>query len=107
MAAVFYTLGAWRVKPGMEAEFVAAWKAVGEAFRALPHPPGRGTLLRSETDPTLFYSFGPWRSAEDIAAMRGDRGAQAAIGRLVDLCTEAAPGTFRKVAEAPDADLKG
>lgn len=97
----YYTLGVWRVKAGREAEFVAAWKAVGEAFSRLEHPPGPGTLLRSESDPTLHYSFGPWNRPEDIEAMRGDAGSQAAIARLVDLCTEAEPGTFRVVANVP------
>lgn len=98
---VVYTLGVWRVRAGQEAEFVAAWKALGEAFARLPHPPGTGTLIRSVSEPGLFYSFGPWRRLEDIREMRGDPRAQAAIQRLVALCAEATPGTFRLVAEAP------
>ena len=100
MALPYYTLGVWRVKEGREAEFIAAWLAVGEAFYELPHPPGPGTLLRSESDPSLFYSFGPWDRLEDIEAMRNDPRARAAIARLVELCVEASPGTFRVVAEA-------
>lgn len=53
MAGPYYTLGVWRVKEGKAEEFIAAWKAVGEVFYALPHPPGPGTLLRSESDPSL------------------------------------------------------
>lgn len=103
MAPRYYTLGVWRVEEGKESEFIAAWKAVGEAFYELPHPPGPGTLLRSESDPSLFYSFGPWDRLEDIEAMRDDPRARAAIARLVELCTEASPGTFRVVAEAHGA----
>lgn len=99
----YYTLGVWRVKEGHEAEFIAAWKAVGEAFLQLANPPGPGTLVRSQSDPTLFYSFGPWSRAEDIQSMRGDTRARAAIERLADLCTEATPGTFQVVATAPGA----
>lgn len=100
MTGAYYTLGVWRVREGREADFIAAWMAVGDAFFELPGPPGPGTLLRSESDPSLFHSFGPWDRLEDIQAMRADPRAQAAIARLVDLCEEALPGTFRVVAEA-------
>lgn len=102
MDEVFYTLGVWRVKPGQEKAFIAAWKALGEAFRHLMRPPAdKGILLQSLTDPSLYYSFGPWRSLEDIQAMRADPRAQEGIRKIGGLCTEATPGAFRVVAEAP------
>ena len=106
MDDAYYTLGVWRVKGGRETDFIAAWKAVGEAFSRLPNPPGPGTLVRSESDPALFYSFGSWSRREDIESMRGDAAARAAIARLVELCTEATPGTFRVVATAPAASSR-
>lgn len=96
----YYTLGVWRVDQGREADFIEAWKAVGVAFSQLPNPPGTGTLVRSESDPTLYYSFGPWNRLEDIQAMRGDARSQAALKELIGLCTEAHPGTYRVVARA-------
>ena len=93
-----YTHGVWRVKPGRELEFIAAWLDLGEAFLSLPAPPGRGTLLQSLSDSTLFYSFGPWRSIEDVEAMRRIPEVQILIGRLRELCTEASPGTYRVAA---------
>jgi len=93
-----YTHAEWRVKPGRESEFVAAWRALADAFAALDRPPLWGTLLQSESEPRVFYSFGPWRSAADVAAMRSDPEAQAAIGRVVDLCESAAPGPCLLVA---------
>lgn len=101
MTGGVYTLGVWRVKPDREPEFIAAWQELGEVFRSLPDPPGTGTLLRSEADPNLFYSFGPWSRIEDVEAMRAEPRAQAAIARLVALCAEASPGTFRVVATVP------
>lgn len=102
MQDVVYTLGTWRVEPGREAEFIAAWKELGEIFTRLPQPPGHtGTLIQSLTDPTLFYSFGQWNRVEDIQAMRNDPRAQEGIRKLIELCTEATPGSFRLVAEVP------
>lgn len=54
----------------------------------------------------MFYSFGSWSRREDIERMRGDAAARAAIKRLVELCTEATPGTFRVVATAPAASSR-
>jgi len=102
MEEQIYTLGVWHVKQGHEAEFIAAWRELGAIFASLPQPPSdKGILIQSTADPTLFYSFGPWRSAEDVAAMRANPRAQAGIARIRELCTEATPGTFRVVAESP------
>ena len=96
-----FTLALWRVKEGREEEFVEAWKDLSDYFLDLPNPPGTGTLVRSVEDPQLFYSFGPWRSLEDIQRMRSDPRAPEMIGKVEDLCEEAKPGTFRLVVTAP------
>lgn len=96
--STYYTHAEWRVRPGSEEDFVAEWQRLGETFSALPRPPYWGTLLRSETDPSVFYSFGPWASAEDVAAMRANPAAQAAIQRISELCESATPGPCRCVA---------
>ena len=93
-----YTVGAWRVKRGKEDEFVAAWKGLGGYFRSLPHPPGVGTLVQSVDEPEQFYSFGPWGALEHIQEMRGLPETPAEIGKLMALCDEGRPGTYRVVA---------
>jgi pimeloyl-ACP methyl ester carboxylesterase len=95
-----YTLGVWRVENGKQGEFVAAWKELGRFFRGLPHPPGQGTLVQSLDEPRQFYSFGPWWTLDDIQEMRSHPDAPREIGRLMDLCDEGRPGTFRVVATA-------
>ncbi len=102
MQSDIYTLGVWKVKPGQEQAFIAAWKALADFFYGLPNPPGPGTLVQSLDDPTLFYSFGPWRSLEDIQTMRADPRTPEQIGRLAALCDEATPGAFRVVARVPE-----
>lgn len=102
MSDVYYTHGMWRVKPGNEAEFIAAWKALNTIFRALPHPPGpgQGILIQNVADPLLFYSVGPWRSSDDLAAMRAGPQAREGIKRLENLCDDGVRGTYRLVASA-------
>jgi quinol monooxygenase YgiN len=54
-------------------------------------------VIRDIENPIRFYSFGRWRSFDDIAAMRAHPEAVTAIARLADLCDEATPGTFEVV----------
>jgi hypothetical protein len=96
-----YTLGMWRVQPGREAEFIRAWSELSDTFARLPQPPsGRGVLVQSLTDSSLFYSFGPWASIEQVEAMRANPAAQEGIRGVAALCTEAVPGSFEVVAES-------
>lgn len=97
MPAQPYTHAMWRVEDGNQERFILAWSALSEAFSSLARPPLWGSLLQSVTDPTLFYSFGPWQSLEDVGAMRVDPVASAAIERVRSLCVEATPGAYRLV----------
>jgi hypothetical protein len=100
MSDEIYTLGSWRVKQGKQGEFIDAWLGLGRHFRSLSHPPGEGTLLQSVDEPEQFYSFGPWRTLEDIQEMRSRPETPIEIAKLLDLCEEGRPGTFRVVAKA-------
>jgi heme-degrading monooxygenase HmoA len=100
VADEIYTLGVWRVKDGRQKEFIAAWQALGRYFHSLPHPPDKGTLVQSVDEPQQFYSFGPWRTLDDIQEMRNRPETPIEIGKLMDLCEEGRPGTFRVVATA-------
>jgi hypothetical protein len=93
-----YTHAEWLVLPGREDEFIAAWKELGSAFGALEHPPLWGSLLRSSTEPRLFYSFGPWRSADDVTAMRSHAPTLAVLQRVRSLCERATPAGYERVA---------
>ncbi len=95
----YYTHAMWKVRPGDEALFVEAWGELADVFLSLPVPATRGTLIQSLDDPSLFYSFGPWDSLDDIQAMRSNPEARAAIQRVVELCEQATPASYRVVAE--------
>lgn len=101
MKEMVYTLAAWRVQEGRQQAFISAWKDLGAAFNSLYEPPDKGVLIQSTSDPTLFYSFVPWKSMEAVEAMRNDHHAREGIKRLERLCTEATPGSFHVVAESP------
>lgn len=92
-----YTLATYKVVPGKESEFVAAWNNLAATFSALPKPPYWGTLIRSTTDPTIFHSFGPWQDASDVAAMRNDPNASAAFQKIAIACREMTPGNYELI----------
>jgi hypothetical protein len=98
MSDEVYTLGVWRAKPGMQDDFIAAWKGLGRHFGSLSHPPGKGTLLQSVDDSQQFYSFGPWSALEDIQAMRNHPDTPAEIAKVMQFCEDGRPGAFRVVA---------
>jgi hypothetical protein len=92
-----YTVSHWRVTRGQEGAFREAWADLGRAFACLGRPSISGTLLQHRTDPTLFISFGPWNSPEDIDAMRRDASAQDAFLRVVALCDHAEQSAYSTV----------
>lgn len=67
---MLYTQGTWQVKAGHADEFVRAWTEFAEW--TLREVPGArwAKLLRDTTNENRFISFGPWDSAEAIAAWR-------------------------------------
>lgn len=92
-----FTLARWEVKPGKEEAFIAAWTDLSQIFAELKDPPLWGTLLRSDTDPLLFYSFGPWRDPTHIAQMRADPATQAGFDTIARCCTRMDPGSYSAV----------
>lgn len=87
-----YTLDVWRVKPGSEEEFVAAWDALGQWTLERGFDT-HGTLLRDRGVPGRFLSFGPWRSAEEAERWRAEPGVQERLARLEPLLEGHEPGT--------------
>lgn len=101
MSAQHWMVAQWRVMPGREAEFVSAWERLSAVFASLPAVPLWGVLLQSDTDPLVYYSLGPWRTADDLEAMRGHPGAQRAVAEVQELCTEITRGRCHLVRDHP------
>ncbi len=89
-----YTLATCQIRSGQEDSFVAAWDELAATFVSLPNPPIWGTLVRSRSEPGLFISFGPWQSAEHIAAMRSSPETHAAFAKIQQFCTDMKPGDY-------------
>lgn len=76
-----YTVGLWRVKPGEEDAFVAAWRAMATAT-AGDFPGANAVLLRDRDTPSLFISAGPWESLEQIETWRASTTFSSGVGAI-------------------------
>jgi heme-degrading monooxygenase HmoA len=93
-----YTHTTWRVKPGMEDEFVQRW---GEWIE-WSHRQGLGArarLLRDVERPGTFVSFGPWASIDAVKSWRSAEGYHDRVARLQEVVESFEPHTLELVAE--------
>jgi heme-degrading monooxygenase HmoA len=79
-----YTSGTWNVKEGHEDEFRRGWQEnVDSASLELPGIVFR--LLRDVENPRRFTSTaGPWRSLEQITAIRSSSAFQASMAAMAE-----------------------
>ena len=94
-----YSLSIWRVKPGLEDEFVRRWQELA-AWSARQGLTARATLLRDVDDPGRFVSFGPWESMDAIRRWRAEEGFHELVARLQEVLDEFEPRTLELVAES-------
>ena len=94
-----YTSGRWTVVPGREEEFVAAWSELAEWTSAQVPGSNWARLLQHQEKRNVFLSFGPWDSAEAIAAWRESPGFQERVGRIRGMLEDFEPGVFDSRAE--------
>lgn len=88
-----YTSGTWTVLPARREEFVAAWSELAEWTSSIPGS-SWATLLQHRENPNVFVSFGPWESAEAIAAWRASPGFQDRVGHIRALLEDFEPGVL-------------
>ena len=97
----FYTSGDWTVRPGKEAEFIAAWRKFAEWTSVNQPGAGDGRLLQDPEHPSMFLSFGPWEQVEHIQEWRGRPEFAAFVARARELCEDIRPRTLRLVVHVP------
>lgn len=67
----FFTHSLYKVKEGGTAAFLAVRKQFVEALlQTSVSGLIKGTLIQSEADPRIFYSFGAWESPEPLTICR-------------------------------------
>lgn len=76
-----YTSGRWKVAPGHEDEFVAAWHDLATQTQQ-DFPASSAALLQDRDDPTLFLSFGPWESIDQIERWRASQTFQTGVAKI-------------------------
>ncbi|MGE5805661.1 MAG: hypothetical protein ACM339_09090 [Ignavibacteria bacterium] len=93
----FYTLSLWKIKGGNRDEFLYVWKNefVSEYLRYNPY--SSATLIQSLENPNVYYSFSPWANLATLQSARSDKKVRTVISKLVELCIEAKPGSFKKI----------
>ena len=94
-----YTSAVWNVKEGHEDGFARAWQeSVDAASLELPGIVFR--LLRDAESPRRFTSnAGPWRSLEQITAMRSSPEFQASMASIAEHLDSYESSTWELVAE--------
>ena len=93
-----YSHSTWRVKPGLEDEFVRRWEELAD-WSALQGLKARAKLLRDTDDPSRFVSFGPWESVSAIRGWRGAPGFHERVARLQEVVEGFEPRTLELVSE--------
>lgn len=94
----FAVIYRWRLKPGMEAQFVAAWSRITELYVA--HRGGLGSRLHRGPD-DIWYAYAQWPTAEArTAAFAGESLDATARQRMRDAVAE----SFDEIVLAPVAD---
>jgi hypothetical protein len=83
----YYSLGILRAKPGKERDLLAVWQELCDGFDQLAGPPsGPVILIQSTADPALHYTFAPWRTFENVQAMRADARTLELFRQATELC---------------------
>jgi heme-degrading monooxygenase HmoA len=98
ITAEAYTHSNWRVKPGLEDEFVRRWEDLAH-WSALQGLTSRAKLLRDIDEPSRFVSFGPWESMESVRRWRAAPGFHERVARLQEVLDDFEPRTLKLVSE--------
>ena len=93
----FYTFTFCKIKEDSEEEFLHLWeKDFAPVFIKL-NPYSKITLIQSLDNPNIYYSSGPLINSEQMNTSRANEDYRNVISKLVSLCSEARPGSFKNI----------
>src|SRR5438874_9884235 len=95
--AEVWTLGYWKAKPGKADELKRVWQEFASWTSKNVAGAGQAYLLQDNTDPSVFYSFGPWENAENITAWRSTPEFQGFGRSIGEICDEFQPHSLTEV----------
>ncbi len=95
-----FTLGIWTVKPGSEKEFVELWTSFAQWTSANNPEAGAGYLLRDDTKPYRFISFGAWDRRETVKAWREHAEFKSFVAKVNELCDDFQPFSLSVVSNS-------
>ena len=98
MMAGLWTLGYWKAKPGKADELRDAWQEFASWTSANVAGADEAFLLQDNADPLVFYSFGPWESAEAVGAWRSTPEFQAFARNAGEICEVFPPHSLTEAA---------
>jgi heme-degrading monooxygenase HmoA len=93
-----YTHTTWRVRPGLEEEFVGRWTDWVDWSR-LKGLGAHARLLRDVDNPGTFVSFGPWVGTDAVRNWRSLPGYQERVARLREVVESFEPQTLHLVVD--------
>lgn len=93
----FYTFAYWQVKENNAEEFLHIWEKDFAPVFIKFNPYSKVTLIQSLENPNIYYSFGYWINLEQMQASRANENYRTVISKLVSLCSEARPGSFKNI----------
>lgn len=95
--AEIYTTGRWRPNENKEDAFVEAWAEFAAWASGMP---GAGTLrlTRDVRDPTVFVSFGRWKSIESVRVWKSESEFRERLARVLQYVDEFEPTELGVVA---------
>lgn len=91
----FYQQALYVVKEGNENLFITAWDRFIQALsEAAASQLIKGTLIQSQSDSKVFYSFGVWESLEPIKELQNHAEIKKALSDMSALCDKWEPGSY-------------
>jgi heme-degrading monooxygenase HmoA len=94
-----YTTGSWKLDPGKEDAFIAAWAEFAGWASGMPGA-GALRLARDVRDPERFVSFGAWESVEAVRAWKSGPDFRERLARVLQHVAEFDPAELTVVATA-------